>query len=87
MYVPFPRKAGERDPRPYPSSAWPFTNGVPHFQTHADPDWENLTYGDNCANARAGSLAKAVPGDILLFWSLLWTNSGAATGPRRDNLS
>src|SRR5439155_17111876 len=40
--------------------------------THLDPDWENLTYGDFCKNARARALTKVEHGDILLFWGLLW---------------
>jgi hypothetical protein len=41
-----------------------------------DPDWENLTYGDRIANARAAALKAVEPSDILLFWALLWNNDG-----------
>lgn len=76
VYVPFPYPYGEFGTRPYPTEAWPFTNGLTWYQTHADPDWENLTYGDYVANARAAALRAAQPNDILLFWSLLWENTG-----------
>ncbi len=41
-------------------------------RTHLDPDWEHLTYGDNCANGRAGALRRVEVGDIFIFWALLW---------------
>ena len=76
VYVPFPLAEEERGSRPYPADAWPFTHGLKRYQTHADPDWENLTYGDYVLNGRAGALKAAMPSDILLFWSLLWRNNG-----------
>lgn len=76
VYVPFPFSDDEYGTRPYPSEAWKFTNGIKRDQTHADPDWKNLTYGDYVANARAASLRNVCPNDILLFWSLLWKNDG-----------
>jgi len=76
VYVPFPLPDGEWGSRPYPREAWPFTNGVEWDQTHADPDWPNLTYGDYLGNARAAALRTAGPGDILLFWAQLWRNLG-----------
>jgi len=42
------------------------------IRTHIDPDWDHLTYGDACANPRARALLSVEPGDILLFWALLW---------------
>ncbi|MBX3438317.1 MAG: hypothetical protein KF861_12560 [Planctomycetaceae bacterium] len=76
-YVPFPLD-GNYGSTPYPTNAWPFTNGLSWYQTHADPDWENLTYGDYVLNPRAAILKGARVNDILLFWSLLWENSGAS---------
>ncbi|HYX71978.1 MAG TPA: hypothetical protein VE732_04350 [Nitrososphaera sp.] len=77
IYVSFPH-VGERGTRPYPVAARPFIRNVSIYETHSDPDWENLTYGDYCANPRALALKQAVPGDILLFWALLWRNLGEA---------
>jgi len=37
-----------------------------------------LTYGDDCANRRAIALRRVVAGDVLLFWSMLWENTGNA---------
>jgi hypothetical protein len=34
-------------------------------------------YGDKCSNPRAGALKKVKNGDVLLFWGLLWKNSGS----------
>jgi len=76
VYVPFPYSGSDYGTRPYPADAWLFTKGLRRNQTHADPDWRNLTYGDYVANARAASLRNASPSDILLFWSLLWRNEG-----------
>jgi hypothetical protein len=45
-------------------------------RTHLDPDWGNLTYGDHCRNPRARALVNVEENDILLFWALLWHNSG-----------
>jgi hypothetical protein len=75
IYVPFPLE-GNNGTYPYPKEAWPFTNGLCWYQTHADPDWENLTYGDDVRNPRAAALKTAERGDILVFWSLLWDNPG-----------
>jgi hypothetical protein len=67
-YVSFPDE--DRSTR-YPSSVRRFVReGV--STTHLDPDWTNLTYGDFCKNRRARALANVEPGDILLFWGLLW---------------
>jgi hypothetical protein len=75
IYVPFPH-VGEEETRPYPRPARPFTRNVNIYETHSDPDWGNLTYGDYCANPRAVALRQAIPGDVLLFWALLWRNAG-----------
>lgn len=75
IYVPFPLD-GDDGNYPYPEEAWPFTNGLTWYQTHADPDWDNLTYGDRITNPRAAALKAANPSDILLFWALLWKNDG-----------
>lgn len=75
VYVPF-SLPGEVGTYPYPSDAWNFTNGLEWYETHADPDWEHLTYGDNFYGGRGANLRFAEPGDILLFWSLLWHNVG-----------
>jgi Nucleotide modification associated domain 3 len=69
MFIPFP------DPYcsdPYPRRAWPFICDPESLRNHADPDWRNLTYGDNCHNRRAKALLGVKPGDILLFWGLFW---------------
>ncbi len=60
----------------FPTNAWPFTNGLGWHQTHYDPDWPNLTYGDYIFNPRAANLKAVEPQDILLFWALLWDNVG-----------
>jgi hypothetical protein len=60
----------------YPNEMIPFTNPrKDNLVTHNDPDWGNLTYGDDCSNPRAGALKRVTPGDILLFWGLLWHNN------------
>lgn len=69
IYVPFP-DSGCR--RPYLPEAHPYVADAANLRTHLDPDWQNLTYGDNCFNARARALLKAQIGDVLLFWGLLW---------------
>ena len=43
--------------------------------THNDPDWQNLTYGDDCRDPRSTALRNVVEDDILLFWALLWRNT------------
>lgn len=59
----------------YPAACRPYVREV--TTTHADPDWDNLTYGDICNNGRARALLSVVPGDILLFWGLLWRTTDA----------
>ncbi len=71
VYVPFPTDE-PRDGPGYAEDAVPFTRGVDRRATHADPDWDNLTYGDCCANPRAGALNRVRRGDVLVFWALLW---------------
>jgi hypothetical protein len=73
VFVPFPYK-GDMQVRPYPVRCKPFVNT--DDPTHDDPDWQNLTYGDDCANRRAAALGRVVEGDILLFWGMLWENTG-----------
>jgi hypothetical protein len=75
IYISFPHP-GEPGHRPYPRVARPFTRKIDFQHTHYDPDWPNLTYGDYCGNPRAAALKNAVEGDILLFWGLLWRNTG-----------
>lgn len=75
VYVSFPTSKADRT-QVYPAHAHPFVRGVASRWTHADPDWDGLTYGDYCGNPRAGALKRVVPGDILLFWGLLWENDG-----------
>lgn len=69
MFIPFPdvdcSAAYDRD-------AWPFVCDPKSLKTHPDPDWRNLTYGDNCHNRRAKALLSAQAGDVLLFWALFW---------------
>jgi hypothetical protein len=62
--------------RKYPSRCRPFVRAASD-STHDDPDWPNLTYGDDCSNSRAGNLQRATEGDILLFWGMLWDNNGS----------
>ena len=76
VYVPFPHSEGVNGAFPYSTEAWPFTNGLTWYQTHADPDWDHLTYGDFGFNPRAAALDGAGVGDTLLFWALLWDNPG-----------
>ena len=73
-FVPFPNPGGNWT-RDYPGHCRPFVR-APSLETHDDPDWPNLTYGDDCANGRAGSLQQVTEGDILLFWGMLWGNRG-----------
>jgi len=73
--VPFPWNGW--DARQYPAACRPFIR-TPTNSTHDDPDWPKLTYGDDCANGRAGNLRHVTEGDILLFWGLLWDNTGRA---------
>ncbi|MBI1731808.1 MAG: hypothetical protein HYR49_03435 [Gammaproteobacteria bacterium] len=76
IYVPFPTRRPKPGPG-YPAEALPFVRSVGRRCTHADPDWEGLSYGDRCSNPRAASLRSVAVGDILLFWGLLWRNVGA----------
>ena len=79
IYVSFPTLSKERT-QSYPEESRPFVRQPDRWRTHADPDWLNLTYGDYCANPRAGALKRAEPGDILLFWGMLWTNRDRSSG-------
>jgi hypothetical protein len=76
IYVSFPTKT--RGSKPYPPEARPFTRRTNIRHTHLDPDWENLTYGDYCRGIRGHELRDAKRNDILLFWGLLWRNSGTS---------
>ena len=66
------------NPKPYSEKMLPFTS--PHkdnLKTHNDPDWCNMTYGDVCSGKgciRGYELRYVIPGDIFLFWGLLWHN-------------
>jgi hypothetical protein len=75
VYVPFPTDCSQGPPG-YATEALPFVRNVGQFQTHADPDWTNLSYGDKCSNFRAAALMAVEVADILLFWGLLWENCG-----------
>lgn len=75
VFVSFPH-SGTRGMRPYSATARPFVRGIDIHDTHNDPDWQNLTYGDGCDNPRASALRNVVEDDILLFWALLWRNTG-----------
>ncbi len=47
---------------------------------HYDPEFDSLTYGDNCERgARAVALKKASPGDLILFLARLqpWDGTGS----------
>ena len=74
LFVPFPDVGGVWV-RNYPRSCRPFVRTT-SLETHDDPDWTNLTYGDDCANGRARSLQQVTEGAILLFWGMLWGNRG-----------
>jgi hypothetical protein len=74
-FVSFPTRSRDHT-QIYSNAARQYVRGADDWRTHADPDWANLTYGDYCANPRAGALKKAQKGDILLFWGLLWHNHG-----------
>ena len=77
VYVPFSyMKKGSDGYREYPRDAWPYIQNLEDRSTHRDPDWTRLTYGDNCDNPRARALRRVVEDDILLFWALLWPNTG-----------
>jgi hypothetical protein len=68
-YVPFPH---EECRQTYPQKLFPYVKPEWRNHAHLDPDWEHLTYGDCCSNQRARALRSAKPGDVLLFWALLW---------------
>lgn len=82
IYVPFYSTNPDETVCKYPDECLPFLN--PKYATdvsgraHADPDWNNCTYGDNCNNPRGAALRNVSNGDILLFWGLLCdsTNGG-----------
>lgn len=78
-YVSFPYPSEEESELPdYPAEIRPFVrmDRLGGWATHSDPDWKNLTYGDICSRGRAGALKKVEPRDTLLFWGLLWENTG-----------
>lgn len=77
VFVSYPLSDAESS-QGYSCNALPFVrirDNSPLY-THADPCWNGLSYGDNCANPRALSLKRVSKGDILLFWGLLWLNNG-----------
>ena len=76
VYISFPSERKRGAACPYPPEARPYLRLSKLCQTHLDPDWRGLTYGDYLRNGRAAALRRAVPGDILLFWGLLWRNNG-----------
>jgi hypothetical protein len=77
VFVPFSFKnQGANGLAEYPKATRKFIRNMEDRSTHCDPDWENLTYGDNCANRRAAALRRVKVGDILLFWGMLWRNEG-----------
>ena len=69
VFIPFPDMDCSAS---YDREAWPFVCDPKSLRTHPDPDWRNLTYGDNCHNRRAKALLSVQAGDILLFWALFW---------------
>lgn len=78
VFVHFPHP-GNRGMRPYSAEELPFVRRecIDIHDTHWDPDWPNLTYGDNCSQPRSCALLSVVEDDILLFWALLWRNTGS----------
>lgn len=74
IFVSFPAKRGLVCPYPTETRCYLRVSGL--WQTHLDPDWRSLTYGDYIHNGRGAALRRAAPGDILLFWGLLWRNFG-----------
>jgi hypothetical protein len=77
IYVPFSyEEKGTNGYRAYPKVARPYIRNMDGRNTHCDPDWTGLTYGDNCDNPRGRALRRVVEDDILLFWALLWPNTG-----------
>jgi len=75
VYVSFPT-AADQPSQEYSAQARPYLRNASIERTHADPCWDAMTYGDNCANPRAGALRTVQPGDTLLFWGLLWRHRG-----------
>jgi hypothetical protein len=71
IFVTFPQSEGAA----YPRHTCQFVKNWPDIKTHADPDWDGLTYGDNCRNPRARALLAVEQNDILLFWAMLWKMS------------
>ena len=86
IYVSFPRTKKSEKGQPYSPETLPFVRVRPGIKTHLDPDWKGLTYGDCCKNRRARALLRVQPGDILLFWALLWkpTRDGACIFKSQD---
>lgn len=78
QFVSFYTKDDDENATAYPKEMLPFTNPKKNnLETHNDPDWHNMTYGDICSGpgcVRGSKLRNVVPGDILLFWGLLWSN-------------
>ena len=72
-YLPFPHR-NIKEGKSYPENARNFIRNIGLNETHSDPDWKNLTYGDLVQNRRAAALNGAHEGDVLLFWGLLWRN-------------
>jgi len=72
-FVSFPDESGVA----YPADMRPFTRGARAACTHLDPDWQNLTYGECVSNGRGGALRLAERDDVLLFWGMLCSNTGA----------
>jgi len=73
IYVPFPQERSNEEGQPFPQETLPFVRDGRSIKCHLDPDWEGLTYGDNCwKEPRGRGLLKVQKGDILLFWALLW---------------
>mgnify|MGYP007062755389 CR=1 FL=1 len=70
VYVSFPEDGCGQH---YPVEAQQHVKNGDAQLTHLDPDWDRLSYGDNCANPRARALGNVVPGDWLLYWALLWS--------------
>jgi hypothetical protein len=69
VFIPFP---DEDSSASYDQAGWSFVSDPNALRTHPDPDWQNLTYGDNCHNRRAKALLSVKQDDILLFWALFW---------------
>lgn len=77
VFVSYPTPNSRLSQR-YSPQVRPFLRGNSAVYTHADPCWDDLSYGDDCANPRALALRGVATGDILLFWGLLWRNIGMA---------